>query len=58
MDRTVKYWYKYYIGECPVCGSNHSYKERIYGEKPLDKKDRYIFLSNSDTYDGCLERGL
>ena len=26
-----KYWYKIHIGECPICGRDQSYRERIYG---------------------------
>jgi hypothetical protein len=48
------YWYKMYVGECPVCGRNTSYRERVYGEKPKDPKDKYIQLSPSYCYDGCL----
>lgn len=51
-----KYWYKFYVGECPVCGRNASYKERIYGEKPKNIQDRYIILAQEQTYDHCLER--
>lgn len=47
------YWYRKYIGECPVCGKDKSYRERIYGEKPLDIKDRYVHLSDQETYDHC-----
>ena len=38
----LKYWYRQYVGECPVCGHNESYKERVYGEKPTDPKEIYI----------------
>lgn len=49
-----KYWYKFYIGECPVCGKDKSYKERVYGEKPKDSKERYEHIPDTQTYDGCL----
>lgn len=49
-----KYWYRQYIGECPVCGRDHSYKERVYGEKPKEDKDRYVYLSQFETFDHCI----
>lgn len=49
-----KYWYKFHIGECPVCGRNCSYKERVYGKKPKKYTLRYISLSYEETYDGCI----
>ncbi len=49
----MKYWYLYYIGECPLCGKDKSYKVRQYTNKPISKEDRIIYLSNSETYDGC-----
>jgi hypothetical protein len=52
-----KYWYRYHVGECPVCGRDKSFKERVYGERPEDKKDRYVYLSDFETYDHCDEYG-
>lgn len=49
-----KYWYKMYVGECPVCGKDKSYRERIAGEKPENVEERYIYLPDTYTYDGCL----
>ncbi len=49
-----KHWYRLYIGECPVCGRDQSYRERVYGERPEDLKDRIIHLSDSETYDYCM----
>lgn len=49
-----KYWYLYYIGECPVCGRDASYKVRQYTPKPIDLEKRYIQLSYNQTYCGCL----
>lgn len=49
-----RYWYRFYFGECPVCGRCKSYKERVYGPKPKDVKDRIKYLSDSQTYDNCL----
>lgn len=48
------HWYRIYIGECPVCGRDASYRERVYGEKPNDPRERYIWLPDYQTYDGCL----
>ena len=50
-----QYWYRRYIGECPVCGRDKSYKERVCGEKPTDPKDRIVYLSDTQTYDYCEE---
>lgn len=48
-----KYWYKYYIGECPICGRDKSYKIRQYNRKPKYKEFRYVQLPYSITYDWC-----
>jgi len=48
------YWYKIFVGECPVCGRDKSYRIRVYSEKPKDTKERYVYLSNFETYDGCM----
>lgn len=50
------HWYRQFIGECPVCGRDHSYRERVYGRKPKDPKKRYVQLRDTETYDHCLER--
>jgi hypothetical protein len=51
----MKYWYLWYIGECPVCGSDHSYRERRYTPKPEKREDRIKYLSYTETYDHCME---
>jgi hypothetical protein len=43
-----------HVGECPVCGKDKSYRERVYGEKPKDHKDRYEYLPDTFTYDNCM----
>lgn len=48
--RKRKYWYLFVIQECPVCGRDHSYKERKYTPKPKDAQDRY---QRKDAYDWC-----
>lgn len=50
-----KYWYRFYWGECPVCGRDKSYKERVYGKKPKNHDKRHIQLSEFETYDHCVE---
>lgn len=47
-----KYWYRFYIRECPVCMRDSSYKERVFGEKPADKDGRYVY---EEGYCGCLQ---
>ena len=54
MKNKQKYWYKFFIGECPICGKDASYKVRMSGDKPRNKEDRYVYLSCSETYDGCM----
>lgn len=51
--KNKRHWYKMYIGECPVCGANKSYRVRIYGRKPRSVAKRYVQLSNQETYDWC-----
>ena len=51
-----KYWYRKYIGNCPVCGSDKSYKMRQYGQKPESWIERVVYLSDQECYDQCLER--
>lgn len=50
------YWYKMFIGECPVCGRDASYRIKQCGPKPSESKEIYVILSNEETYDHCLER--
>jgi hypothetical protein len=47
------HWYRMYIGECPVCGSDKSYRVRVFGRKPKDHRKRYVQLKQ--TYDGCMQ---
>ena len=51
--RKVKrpHWYKRHIGECPVCGKDKSYRERIYGKKPKDVQKCIEYFCG---YDGCI----
>jgi hypothetical protein len=47
------HWYRFHIGECPVCGKDKSFKERVYGKKPRDWRKRYVCLPQTQTYDWC-----
>lgn len=38
------HWYCIYVGECPVCGKDQGYRERVYGTKPDLVEDRYSQL--------------
>jgi hypothetical protein len=49
-----EHWYKIYIGECPVCGRDQSYRERVYGSKPEKREERYFYLPDNFTYDHCM----
>jgi hypothetical protein len=46
-------WYMQYIGECPVCGSDKSWKEARYTRPPAKRK-RYEYLPDTHTFDGCI----
>jgi hypothetical protein len=56
--RKVKrpHWYKSFVGECPVCGRDASYRQRVYGRRPRDRRRRHVQLPDTYTYDHCLER--
>ena len=52
-----KYWYRIYVGECPLCGADKGFRERVYYEdepKPTRIQDRYVSLSDRQTYDHCI----
>ena len=53
--KNKKYWYKMYVGWCPVCGRDASYRVRVYGEKPTNPEERYVYLADSETYDSCIK---
>lgn len=46
----AKHWYKQHTIECPVCGRGKTYRERVYGEKPLDPEKIYRYEQH---YDWC-----
>jgi hypothetical protein len=56
MNKKVKrpHWYRLHVGECPVCGRDKSFRERVYGKKPRSQKKRYVYLPDVETYDDCL----
>lgn len=47
------HWYKRYIGECPACGRDASYRVRHFGRRPEHEQARYKQLSYAETYDHC-----
>lgn len=49
-----RHWYRMHFGECPVCGKDKSYRERVYGRKPSDKRKCVVYLPDSQTYDHCV----
>ena len=53
INKSNRYWYKFYIGECPLCGRNKGYKIRMYSKKPKSPQKRIEWISNNETYDYC-----
>ena len=49
-----KHWYIQYLGECPACGRDKSWRERVYGRKPKDERRRCVQLSQKECYDHCI----
>ena len=54
MKKKRPYWYRQFIGECPVCGRDAGYRERVYGKKPTEPKERYKHRPDTETYDHCI----
>lgn len=48
------HWYRLHVGECPVCGKDKSYRERVYGRRPKTASKRFVYLPDTATYDHCL----
>ena len=48
------HWYRWHVGQCPVCMSDKSYRKRVYGRRPKDPRKRVVYLPDNTTYDGCL----
>lgn len=53
INLNLKYWIKFYVGECPVCGRDASYRERHYSQKPEDPDKRYVHIPDQEAYDYC-----
>lgn len=51
--RKQSHWYRIYVGECPVCGSDKGFRERVNGPKPSDRNDRVVHMSDAECYDHC-----
>lgn len=45
-----KYWYKYTIIYCPMCGREYRYKDRMYSPKPKNVDERYSW---HEVWDYC-----
>jgi hypothetical protein len=56
MKKRRRHWYQMFVGECPACGRDQSYRVRVYGRKPKSRRQRYVQLPHNQTYDYCLER--
>lgn len=50
MNGRARYWYKFTMFECPVCGRGGTSKERKFTPKPKDAMQRYEFVQ---WYDQC-----
>ena len=50
----MKYWYKTFIEECPVCGGTKKWKMRVIGKKPKNAYKRVLY---EQKYDQCIEYG-
>jgi len=53
MKKQKPYWYLSHVGECPVCGKDKSYRERMNTEKPKEKKDCFVSIPYAEAYDWC-----
>jgi hypothetical protein len=45
-------WYEHFVGECPLCGRDKSFRVARYTEPP-PKAERYTPLPADQTYDHC-----
>ena len=47
-----RWWIRFTINACPICGRGDTYRERIYNKpKPKDKAKQYDY--NGMAYDWC-----
>jgi hypothetical protein len=53
--RDQKHWYKSFVGSCPVCGTDRSYRVLVMGERPSKPEECFETLSDGECYDHCLE---
>jgi len=52
-EQKGKYWIRFIHQECPVCGYEKTYQERIFDkQKPIDPLERHIY---EIYYDYCIE---
>jgi hypothetical protein len=51
--RPRRYWYRIFVGECPVCGRDKGFRVRVYGKPPRDRRKRYQHLPDTACYDYC-----
>ncbi len=52
-EKHRSHWYRRVFGQCPPCGLDQSYRERVYGEKPSDPAKRVVWMSDQEAYCGC-----
>lgn len=50
----LRHWYRLFVGECPVCGRDQSYRERVYGPRPRKRSDRIVHIPDVKNYCGCM----
>lgn len=46
----TRYWYYISVDYCPVCGSEDTTRERVYGPRPEKWEDRHEMM---EYYDWC-----
>jgi len=54
VPRDKPHWYRWYFGNCPVCGCDKSYRVRVAGKRPKSPARRYVTMSDRECYDNCL----
>ncbi len=50
-----KYWYKFFVSACYVCGDVDTTKERQYSPKPKRRSKRY---DEDSVYCGCMDQQM
>lgn len=53
-SKVRRHWYKTWVGECPVCGRDATYRVRVYGKRPKAHALRYVQQPEAETYCGCM----